>query len=52
MSLFQERTCQAAADNAIGNAVATGANSIGGYMAYRGLYGDNASTGGTADHYP
>lgn len=37
----------AAADNSIGNAVATGANQVGGYAAYKGLYGNSSGTSGT-----
>ncbi len=36
---------QAAAYNATGNAISKGANDIGGYAAYKGLYGNNANSG-------
>lgn len=38
---------QAAASNATGNAISNAASNIGGYVAYKGLYGNNGSSVGT-----
>ena len=40
-----EGNAQAAADNKIGSSIANTANGIGGYMAYKGLYGGGGSSG-------